>query len=431
MQEEIRKIIGQRFREFRKQLGVSQEFVAGDFCSPQTVSHLENGRSIPGAEIMKELAKQLGVPLREIMGAEQQEFKIDDQITLVHVYIETRDFEQALQMTEELLAKEELLEYQKNELVVCQAESLIRSGAWREGIAILSPFLEQQGVNQKIDDEALCDAYNKLGYAFFKLREFEKAFAAYERGYLITFRLSSFGVVAARVTKNLGLACNQLNMKDEAQYYLEKALGFYQSVSDIRSLADTFFALTYASNDPAYATKAQVLYESLNFVREAHIVKQHYAFHFSSKHDFHQSIQVLHSTALELAKINDYGSALFTFSRALLVCLDHYDMDQAKKYFNLATDQIALIEQEETFDLACYYRAVAKYHLLEKDYKECLHHSQFSANMYARMEMYAESAHSLKIAADAYKQQGMLSSANDILEKIYNLLSQSRRGNSE
>lgn len=433
MEEASKIIIGQRFREFRKQKGLSQEMTAEGICVPQTVSHLECGRSIPNPHMMQQLAERLGVPLREIMGAEEQQFKVSEQITLVHVYIETREFEQALRLIEDLLANDELLEFQLHELVVCQAESLIRSGKWTEGIAILAPFLEQQEVNQSIGDEALCDAYNKLGYAFFNRREFEKAFAAYERGYLITLRLPSFGTVAARVTKNLGLTCNQLNLKDEAQFYLEKALGFYQSVSDIKSLADTFFALTLANNDATLATKAQLLYESLNLVRDAHIVKQHHAYHFGSKENYQRSLQVLHSTAVELAKINDGGSALFTLSRALMVCVEHHDIEQAKYYMNLAHSQNAMLIQDEVsdFDLASYHRALAKYHLLAREYAECLHHSQLSADLCDKMEVYAESAHSLKIAADAYKQQGMFDSATDIYEKIYNLLSRSRRGNSE
>lgn len=94
MQEDSKKIIGQRFLHFRRQ----------------------KGRNIPRPDVMKQLANRLDVPLREILGEQEQTLKVGDQITIIAIYMEMRHYAQAQQLISPLLTHEELLEFQRNHL---------------------------------------------------------------------------------------------------------------------------------------------------------------------------------------------------------------------------------------------------------------------------------------------------------------------------
>jgi len=419
--------IGQRVLALRTAQNFTQDTLAEGICSHQTISVLERGQHIPKPHIMTKLAKRLKVPLHELMGMQEEQVKIDAQITYVRIYIETGEFGRSLGLAEELLARDDLLEYQRNELLIHQAESLMRSGRCQEGIDILRPFLEGQDVQQKLEDERLCDAYNKLGYGYFELYEFEKAYAAYHRGYIISLRLPSFDLVAARITKNLGLACNQLDMKREARLYLEQARRFYSSIADMKGIANVYFELAIASGDASYATKALTLYESMDLLRESCVVQQHCAYHFDAQQDYGQALHKLSTTAKEFEKMGDIGMALFTLSRAVMVCVDHEDRAQAEKYLHLATAQQEHLSSHDTYMLAYYFRAISRYHLLHQNYDDCVLNSQISAEMCARMEMYAECAESMQIEANAYHEMNLHEKAYLVLQQAYEYLAKTRR----
>ena len=64
---DVRDRIALRVRSIRKRRGLSQEDLAGLIGrSPDTISNLERGRSIPTYETLDELAKGLKVPLADL-----------------------------------------------------------------------------------------------------------------------------------------------------------------------------------------------------------------------------------------------------------------------------------------------------------------------------------------------------------------------------
>jgi transcriptional regulator with XRE-family HTH domain len=420
--------LGQRFKYYREQKGLSQNSLAKGICSYSTISHLENDRSIPSPKLMGKLADKLGVPLREIMGMQEIQLDAGFQIEMVHVYSERADYNQALQLIDELERREDLLDHERIELIVCRAHCQVKTGKHEQTVELLRPFLEQQQVQQTIDDELLCDTFNKLGYAFFKMRDFKRAYSAYESGYRISLKLPDFGLVAARVTKNLGLVCNQLNLFDDAQRYLEKAQTFYGAVSDVKGLADTIFALGIATNNESHLTKSKLLYESLNLVEEANIVKQHYAYSVESKVDYKSSIKTFRSAVAEFEKLGVHYRSLFTLSQAALIALKNDDSEEAVRLLDQAEELRNSRKEEVVFALRIFYKAYAKLKFIQNQYDDCKKYSEISSELYAKMGMYDESAEALQICAEAYQIEGDYQNACMVFGKVSELLWKSLRG---
>ena len=419
--------LGQRFKHFREQKGLSQTSLAEGICSYSTISHLENDRSIPSPKIMGKLAERLGVPLSDIMMKEETELDIDFQVDMLRVYTEMGDYHHALKLADEL-SKRDVLLHHTRVIHICRAECYIRVREFQDAVDLLLPFLEQQEIQQDIDDELLCDAYNKLGTAYFRLRDFEKAFAAYYSGYRISLKLASFGLVAARVTKNLGLTCNQLLLTEDAELYLEKSFRYYESVADTKGLADIFFALAMSTNDSAYLIKSLALYESMNMIHEANVVRQDYAFEVESKIDFRSALQKIESTVVFFEGCGDYGMCVYSLSKAIMLCLDNKLQEEASQYLVRAESIKDREHVESEYYTADFYRARAMYNMSQRNYEQCILDSEKSSELCDKMGLYGESSISLQLAAEAYHQMGDGGSAYLVSKRVIELLRHKKGG---
>ena len=423
--------LGQRFKYFREQKGLSQISLAEGICSYSTISHLENDRSIPSPKLMGKLADKLGVPLCEIMGKQEIQLDAGFQIDMVRVYVERADYNHALQLIDELETREDLLEHQRFELMLSRIDCLIKLKKSQEAIEIISPFLEHQEIIQSMDDERMCTTYNKLGNAYYRQADFEKAYSAYERAYKISLKLQQPNIVGAKVTFNMGLTCAKLGFKDDAVIYLERSYKFFNSISDLESVANVIFALAVETEDPNQLLHARSLYESLNLIHEANRVKLQYAFMIDAKADYKKAVSELKKIAKDYEELGDLGFSVFTFAKALHVSLDNQDYREVELCFKDASNQYEKLMQDEPFFSSYYYRVKAEYFLYKRDFDQCVINGERSCQFYDTMSMYAESAEVLRICAKAFEQLENYQQAYEYSNKALDVLlkTQQRRTN--
>lgn len=414
--------IGQRFKHIRLEKGFSQAELVEGLCSQTVVSMIETDRKYPSAETWGKLADKLGVPLREIMGLQEKQMEASFQIDMIRVYIEKADFEYALELIDDLDRREDLLEHQRILLLAYRAESLVKNGDYHDALSVLVPFLEQQEVHQTVDDEILCDTYNKLGNAFYRINDFERAFSAFEQGYRISVRLPEFGLVAARVTKNLGLTCNQLGFKKDASRYLEKAYKFFQNASNLNELANTLFYMALATDNAEYMLKARSLYEGIEYVREANIAKQYYAFHVVKNDDPEKSLNEIEACTREFERLGDLPMCIFTLSRSAMLCTEQNRLSEAEHYLNLAGSYVAKFGDSKDYLLAEFFKAKSMFHYRGNNYDEAITTAMKSAEICVTMGLAIDGADSLQIAAECYRQIGNLEKAYDTSMEIVQLL---------
>ncbi|PWK14498.1 helix-turn-helix transcriptional regulator [Tumebacillus permanentifrigoris] len=409
--------IGQRFKQIRNAQGYSQASLAEGICSISVISHMETDRYYPSATMLGKLADKLGLPLREIMGMQEQQMEAGFQIDIVRVYVEKCDFHHALALIDEIDQRADLLDHQRVELLINRVDCCIKIKKSETAVEILLPFLEQQESSQTIEDESLCTLYNKLGNAYYRQTEYEKSFSAYERAYTLSLKFPQLNLLGARVLFNMGLICGKLGFKSDAMRYLESAHQFFQSISDMESVANTLFALAVETEDPTQLLQARSLYESLNLLHEANRVKQLYAYKIESKNDYKKSIQKLRAIAADFETFGDLGRSVISLARALLVCLEHEDLEEAGICYQEAARQVQKMDVEDTFVLGYFYRSKSQYSLKMKDFENSIVNAQRSSEICAKMGLYADSAKSLQICAKAFESQGNHQQAYEVSNK--------------
>lgn len=413
--------VGQRFKKIRKDKGISQKELCEGICSDSVVSHIETDRQYPSAHIWGKLAERLRVPVYEILGEQERVMDTSFLLDMVRVYLEKGDFHHALELVE-LVETHDLLEHQRLQLLISRGECLLMGLQYDEVIMLLLPFIEKQQIAQTVDDETLCRAFRSIGSAYFHSQDFEKAFSMYEQGYRISLRLPKDTALVAKISYNLGLTCNQLGLKEDARRYLEKAQTYYDSVADIQKLADTFFALAISTHEKRHILSARTLYESLNLVHEANVVKQFYAFNIISKSDIDLAIHEMNTVTHAFNSMGDIGMCVYTCSRSAILCMENERIGDAKQYLDKASLYLEKSSEPNNYLSADYYKAYAMYHLKQKNYDQCIEDSKRASAMCDKMGLYTESATSLRLAAEAYHQMGKNEDAYRVSQNIIDLL---------
>jgi len=72
MEMDLKHSLGARIRAFRKLRNLTQEQVAGEVeRTPEAISNIERGRSLPSLETLDRLACVMDIPLAEFFGQER------------------------------------------------------------------------------------------------------------------------------------------------------------------------------------------------------------------------------------------------------------------------------------------------------------------------------------------------------------------------
>ncbi|MGZ4134038.1 MAG: tetratricopeptide repeat protein, partial [Tumebacillaceae bacterium] len=325
---DICKKIGERVKHYRINRGMSQDQLADGICSRQTISLLENGQHFPSADFMKQIAVKLGVPFHEIMINEVKELDAKVQIDISKVYVEIEDYANAFLLIEELEVREDLLEYQRRELVLLKAECLLRSGSAGLAVDLLSDLLERLEDDHEPDDHFLAVLTDKLGTAYYFVSQLENAYAFYMRAYQISKRFPEHDPVSAKIAFNLGKILRMIDRPNEAIDHLIRAEEYFNQVSDLKKQAITLFELGIAyqirgnlEQADAIILKALALYESLNLVKMARRVRESHAYTVLSERKPTRAIEVLIECALEYEQDGDRLNLVYTYARIAFLLL--------------------------------------------------------------------------------------------------------------
>lgn len=425
--------IGQRVKTYRLNRGLSQDELSEGICSRQTISLLENGQHLPSAEFMKKIAVKLGVSLHEIMVDQVNELEAKVQLDIIKVYVEMNDYANAFPLIEELDGREDLLEYQRRELVLCRAECLLRTGKVEEAIEFLTDLQQRLELERETDDHFMATLYDKLGTAYYFLSSIANAHAYYMRAYQLTLRFSERDLTAARISYNLGMVCRQLNRQMDSIEYLSKAEFFFKGISDSKTLAHVLFELGIAyrfrmdfERADEYLKESLALYRSLNIVSMAREVRQTHAFIVLAEKHPDESIKELLNCAFDHEKANDTVRLVYTNACIAFLQLKQKRYAEANIHLQKARNLITEDEAEKYPEFAYLYHVNAYYCLEISDFKRCVELAYQSANTFDKMGLEWDAAEALKLSAHAYRKQSMFEQADRVSQKIIELISRSQ-----
>jgi HTH-type transcriptional regulator, quorum sensing regulator NprR len=421
--------VGKRVRSYRKQKGLSQDELAEGICSRQTVSILENGVHFPSIEIMQSIADKLGVPLQEIVIDQEEELHIKIKVDMIKVYVERGDYPDAIPLAEETLKCDDLLEYQRREVLICLAECFIRTGRADQAVQDLTELQQRMEQGRDRDDQLLAIIYDKMGTAYFFLSKIVSAHAHYMRAYQLTLRFPQFDLTAAKITYNLGMACRFLNNHSDAVEYLSKAQGFFKNVSDLKRLAQTMFELGivyqmcgHFDSASDHFQESLSLYQSLNIMNMVWQVKESYAFNVLVYQNVDKALEELSACVKEFELNSDSPQIAFVYARIAYLLIGQHRLSQAREYLEQARNLFSEEEIAENPRFAYVYQVMALYKLQVKEYDTCIEFAIKSAKTYDKLNLERDAAESLKLCAEAYRQRQMYKEADKISQRVIELL---------
>lgn len=424
--------IGQQVRRLRKERGLSQSQLAAGICSFQTISALETDKHLPSIEIMQKIAARLCIPLHEIMLSPNGDLTVKVQLDIIQTYLEVEQYEQALALVEQVEATEQLVEYQRRELLLAKADCLMHQEQPDAATALLLTLQRRLEQERETDDLLLARLYHALGNAYYFAGNLIYAHTHYLRALQACQRLPEQELLHAKVQYNLGLVCQCMAFHEEAAEYLSFANAYFERCADPRRLANTLFAMGLLQHarhelDQAKASlqSALQLYRSQNMVAMAHRVRSQYACYVMADHDPDAALEELMSCALEFNKCGNTVREAYTYAHITRLLLQKDQIAVAGKYVRKA---LRLLPQEplpRDFRLAFVHRIYALYLLKQQKTAESIEVAFQSAEQYNAMGMESEAAASLRIAVDAYRVQGQKDEAFQLLQQVADLLSES------
>ncbi|WP_157721720.1 helix-turn-helix domain-containing protein [Tumebacillus avium] len=166
--------LGNKLRELRVEKGLSQRELAGAICSSSTVSQIENGTypSIPSVEILNGLCEKLGTTLGELFvdaDLDSEALENDVLIDILTVLLHRGEFDEAQRILNELDTRQNLLVYQKNKLMICHGDYLLKQGEYHQAVDYLTNFQHQLESKRETDGHLLTNIYNRIGTAWYLL----------------------------------------------------------------------------------------------------------------------------------------------------------------------------------------------------------------------------------------------------------------------
>jgi len=422
--------LAQKVRYHRLQRGLSQQELADGICSMQLISSIERGTSNPRVKTLEKIADRLNVPLGEIYQPDEDEFPNKVKLQLVEAYLKRGEYDAAQETLDELGKRTDMVEVEKQQAILLQGEVFNKTGEAKIACDILQKLIEEIEVKQNADNELLCKTYNQLGTAYYYLRNFTKAYSAYKQGHLIALRFPQFDMTAAIVTNNLGMVCNDLELREDSRVYLELARDYFESVSDLRKLADAYFHSAVAQNDEAFLLKAKNLYESLDCLGMLQVVRQHHAFYVESKVDYLSAVERLIEVSSEFEKMTEFERSLFSLSRAVMLCINNDNPKMASDLLAKADYLKKQVLSGQGQYVPYYYLTRAKYLLYIKCYGESLEAATKASDLYYLMGMTKYSCDALSLIVKVFSEQGMYKEALEVSIRINELLGidEGRRG---
>lgn len=433
MVNDIYRKIGERVKHHRLNRGLSQGELAEGICSRQTISLLENGQHFPAVDFMKKIADRLSVPLFEIMVDESKELEAKVQLDIIKVYVETADYTNAVPLIETLGQREELLEYQRRELILCHAECLMRTGKADQAAEFLTNLQQRLELERESDDYFMATLYDKLGTANYFLSNMTYAHSHYLRAHQICKRFPVIDLLYSKVSYNLGNISIDMGHYSDALVYLTDAQQFFAKASDPQKLATTLFALGlahHALNDLEQAGKclkqALELFKSLNIMAMALRIKQQYAYYVLAPQEPELALKKLLDCAKEFKKQGDKIREANTYSDIASLYIQQERFPEAGVYLSQALSLFSEDVAYKDFRFAYIYRTNANYRLKIKEYDKAIEYAFKSADIFGKMGIERESANSLRIAVEAYQMLGHLSEALKTSQKVIEMLSNPR-----
>ena len=422
--------VGEKIKIYREERGWSQKELADKAdVSPSTISKAEGGIFTPSPDKLQRVADALGIPFSELVDL-KAEIQVDTLLEILSIHLHRQEYDDASRAITELKTRSDLLSYQKNNLVIHEAELLMRTGCVSQSIGYLTDLATALDADRDTDTHLLATVYNKLGNAYYFASEMLNAHNHYSRAYQISLHFPEPDILSAQITYNLGHICLWLRRDQEAILYLETARTLYEKVSNPSKLAKALYVLGLSyynarklDHAEVFIKQARALYESLNVLEMSQMVKRIYAFFILGIQEPEKAIDELIDSIEHLEKSGETLSLAYTHSNIALLYMRIGDKESARHHLEVALGLISDEKMQLDPKFPYIIRAHALFQLDVKEYAKSIESAFKSSELFGKIGLEKECASSLEIAVKGYKGLGDVHAALDVSERVTKILS--------
>jgi tetratricopeptide (TPR) repeat protein len=171
--------VGRRLRQTRVEAGLSQRALAFPGCTPAYISRIEAGQRIPSLQLLRELAKRIGVDVEYLARGDEAAAALTDPLAEAELELRLGNVDLAGERFAEVASTADVHERQRARALAGLGQIAFGKGDYRGAIEVFERALETWPQLEG-DDPALADS---LGRAYAMTSEYERALAIFERRY--------------------------------------------------------------------------------------------------------------------------------------------------------------------------------------------------------------------------------------------------------
>ncbi|WP_146200915.1 hypothetical protein [Tumebacillus permanentifrigoris] len=382
---------------------------------------LEEGMGFATVELIGKLAARLGVEAGEWLPASETFPTLAPvRMEIGQGYYLRETYRQILDQVSAQELDPELPQEARRKLLLIKVDALVRMERVEETLPILLEAVEScVGRRSPEDNVYAAKLHHRLGELYLSqsrvgrmpLEEAQmESYLAYMRGYLLVDKLqhSEAAGLADQLAEGLGRVADDMG--------------------GAQQMADRLFEMssTSAERDPRmafnYLTQAKALYRSLNR-RQMHtqIVEAMNEVRRRQANPEAVLQELLREVRLDALSDDDRIRLINSYSNAAEHCLKKQRYEETSKHLQRAAELLTA-EIPSMFITRTYYTTQATFMIIREQYEESVEHAMTAYEKALEMHSPEEAAAALKIAADAYKRQGKLGQAADLLRQASDLL---------
>lgn len=171
--------VGRRLRQARVDAGLSQRALAFPGCTPAYISRIEAGQRIPSLQLLREMARKIGVDVEYLARGDAASAAVTDPLSEAELELRLGNVESAREQFDAVAAAEDTDDRQRARAFAGNGQIAFEEGDYVAAIGAFERALELWP-RLEADDPAVADS---LGRAYAMTSRYELALAIFERRY--------------------------------------------------------------------------------------------------------------------------------------------------------------------------------------------------------------------------------------------------------
>lgn len=244
--------VGQKIKELRKQIGLSQEELASGICTQAQISKIEKGDVYPYASTLYLISQSLGVDVNYFfdIGMTPRLDYVEEVIHQLKISRRTRNYEEMQQIVKTEEKNPLFIQNKKNHQLILWHKGIYeyeKNKNLDRSIDLFNQAIALTHTTDKIYSERELEILSSLGVLYMDEEQYDNAFALLQKAldHVIALPFLTDKTLRTRLIYNFGRVLTRLERYEESIKYCEEAIKWCLDNDQLFALADLYYHLGY------------------------------------------------------------------------------------------------------------------------------------------------------------------------------------------